>query len=126
MLEVLISAFLAQVRSKVDIQTPVCEFHCSESHLQHEVLVQADQVFDGSENGVKCVIDDVFSHLARVSNGDGVGVDGAESLLVDRFLTAWRLDLLFAVVAVKVVRNFIIGNESRLKVVHVLAKLPFR
>lgn len=126
MFEVLISALFAQVRSKVDLQAPVGEFHCSESHLQHEVLVQADQVFDSSENGVKCVIDHVFSHLARVSNWNGVGVDSAEALLVDRFLTAWRLDLLFAMVAVKVVRNFIIGYKSRLKVMHVLAQFPLR
>jgi len=125
MLKLLLSDLFVHVRCKVNIQTPVGEFHCAESHLKHEVLVQADQVFNGTEDGVKRVIDNVFSHLAGVGHWYGVGIDCAEALLVDRFLTAWRLDLLFAVVAVKVVRNFIVGYKSRLKVVHMPADPSF-
>jgi len=97
--EVLLSALSVQVGGEVDLEVPVGKFHGTETHLQVEVLVEANEVLNGRENGLQGVIYDVLAHLAGGCYGDGVGVDRAESLLIDGLLAARGCDLLLSVVA---------------------------
>lgn len=84
----------------MDKQLAVGEFHGAEAHLEVDIFVKADEVLNSGEDGLEGVIDDVFAHLAGRRNGDGVSIDGFETFLVDRLLTAGVDDLFLAVVAV--------------------------
>jgi len=114
-LKVFVSDFLAEVAGEVSVQSSVSETHAAESHLEGEVSVLADEIFHSKEDGLEAIVNDLFTHLSSGGNRYRVGVDHSESLRVDGFLAARGVDLLLSVVAVKVVLNLFINDETRPK-----------
>jgi len=110
--------------SEVNREVAIRKFHGTEAHLQAHVPILADKVLNSFENCRKSVVYDIFAHLTGCSYWHCVGVNGAESLLVDGLLATRRRDLLFAVVPVQVVLQLALGDETRLKVMAVLADFP--
>lgn len=94
----------------------VGESHAAESHLEGDVSILADEVFTGEEDSAKAIVDDLLSHLCGISDRDRVSVDHSESLLIDGVLRAGGGDLLLVVVAVEVILDLLIDDETGLEV----------
>jgi hypothetical protein len=111
-LEALVADLLSEVVGEVSGQSSVSETHAAESHLEGEVSVLADEVFHGKEDGLEAIVNDLFTHLGGGGDRYRVSVDHSESLRVDGLLRARGVDLLLSVVAVKVVLNLFINDET--------------
>jgi len=61
-------------------------------------VVELDQILNGQENSPQSVFNDILTHLAGGCDGHGVGVDHAETLLVDGLLGLGRGHLLLTMV----------------------------
>ena len=72
-----------------------------------------DKVLDGLVDDVEGRTDNIDAHLAGASDGNGVSVDGLETLLEDGLLTAGGGDLLLALVTVEVFLKDGVDHEAR-------------
>ena len=91
-----VSHLLGQVVRETHLQAPVNEADSSEAELQSQVVVKLDHVADRQEDRPQSVLNHVFAQLAGGRDGHRVGVDHAESLLVDRVLALGSVDRVLA------------------------------
>jgi hypothetical protein len=112
--EVLVFDFLDEVGGEVHFACLVDKGNVAETELQHNVVVILEHVLDCKEDGLKDTLNNVFAHLAGVSNGNGVAVDGAETFLEDGALGLGRGDLFLSVVPNGQCLQITVDYEARL------------
>jgi len=112
--EVLVLDFRNKVGGEGNLAGLVNETDVAETELQHDVVVVLQHVFDSEEDGLKHAFNDFLAHLAGVSDGNGVAVDGAEALLEDGALGLGGGDLLLTVVPNGQSLQVTVDNEARL------------
>lgn len=113
MLEVLVLDLGSEVGGKVDLHGFVDEINVGKTELQNDVVIEFKHVLDGQEDGSESVFNDVLAHLAGGGDGDGIGVDHAESLLEDGALRLSGGDLLFIVVSDGQGLQGLVNHEAR-------------
>jgi len=111
-LKLLVSNFVGQEGCENDLHVFVNKVDLGEAELERDVVVELYQVLDGQEDRPQRVFNDVLAHLAGGGNGNGVGVDHAEALLVNGSLGLGRRYPFFAVVSYDVVLEFFVNDEN--------------
>jgi hypothetical protein len=112
-LKLLLGDLLGQEFSELNLEVSVNEVNVGETELELDVAVVFDQILNSEEDGLEGVINNVFTHMAALGNGNSVGVNHAEALLEDRALGVGGVHFLFAVVTDKMGLETFIDNKAR-------------
>ena len=105
-------ALLCQVISEGNLQIFVPDYHVAETEGEVDVFVlESNQVDDCSEDRIKSVPDNVFTHLASIGDRHGIGVNHAVALLEDGLACARGLFL--PLVPDQVLLNDRVHDEAR-------------
>lgn len=97
----------------------VHEAYVCEAEGEIDVFVIFNKINDGFEEGVQGVYRHVLAHACASSYWHWVGVDGTESLLINRVLANCGRNLFFTIEADQVVLDLRINNEHGPQVMNV-------
>mmetsp|Transcript_11205 Transcript_11205/g.18848 ORF Transcript_11205/g.18848 Transcript_11205/m.18848 type:complete len:232 (+) Transcript_11205:312-1007(+) len=117
---------LGEVIPEDDAKIPALNSHVTESEGEVDVLVILNEVLDGQEYSVECILNHILAEHGGRGDGHWVCVDASKSFLVDGVLAHGGRYLLLAWVSHKVVLQEGVDHEHGLEVVNILPLQPLR
>ena len=93
----------AKTISELHVQPFIAASNITETKCKVNVFIVLDQIFDGQENSVESISDNICTKHGSSSNWNWIGINASKTFLINRVLTdCWR-NLFFSWVSGKMI-----------------------